>query len=215
MWKPCSVLLLATLLLWNACGPTGSGRREVPLEVPHGYVGRLEIVRDGHLYRFGPFVGYYFRPKTPASLERLQFVVFNERRFYTLDQPLNARLYEGEAVLRVLPKTGWQLHSTANRMQPVFFEDAPAAWLESRPQPQNEYLHFHSGYDAAGAARVGYWLRHVAVAAFTYDMGGRVSPDSPLYHSVQPGVDRNFARIVEFDNGPEDDSIRTKESRKP
>jgi hypothetical protein len=33
----------------------------------------------------------------------------------------------------------------------------------------------------------GYWLRHTAKARFTYDMGGRVSPDSPLHHRVAPG----------------------------
>jgi hypothetical protein len=33
----------------------------------------------------------------------------------------------------------------------------------------------------------GYWLRHTAKARFTYDMGGRVSPDSPLHHRLAPG----------------------------
>lgn len=202
MWRRCSDLLLAAVLLLAACGAPGPGEREVPLTVPHGYVDRLEIIRDGHRYRFGPFVGYYFRPQKPTSLERLDFVVFNERRFYTLDQPANARLYEGSARLQYLPETGFQPPADGDRIQPVFFEDAPTAWLENRPQPHNEYLHFHSGYDAAGAARLGYWLRHVAVADFTYDMGGRVTSQSPLYHRARPGVDRHFARIVEFDRGP-------------
>lgn len=202
MWKRCKYRLLAAVLLLAACSASGPGEREVPLTVPHGYVDRLEIIRDGHRYRFGPFVGYYFRPTTPPHLERLHFVVFNQRRFYTLDQPANARLYEGSARLQSLPETGFQPPAGDDRIQPVFFEDAPAAWLESRPQPQDEYLHFHSCYDAAGAASLGYWLRHVAVSAFTYDMGGRVTSQSPLHHKVRPGVDRHFARIVEFDRGP-------------
>ena len=202
MWKRCSNWLLAAVLLLAACGAPGSDGREIPLTVPHGYVDRLEIIRDGHRYRFGPFVGYYFRPITPTHLERLHFVVFNERRFYTLDQPVNARLYEGSARLQYLPETGFQPPADDDRIQPVFFEEAPTAWLESRPQPQDEYLHFHSCYDAAGAAMLGYWLRHLAVAAFTYDMGGRVTSQSPLHHTVHPGVDRYFARIVEFDRGP-------------
>jgi hypothetical protein len=40
------------------------------------------------------------------------------------------------------------------------------------------------------------------MAAFTYDMGGRVGPDSVLYHKVMPGSDKAFARIIEFDRGP-------------
>ena len=51
----------------------------------------------------------------------------------------------------------------------------------------------------------GYWLRHVAVSEFTYDMGGRVGKESPLYHRVRKGPDRDFAGIVEFDRGPEKD----------
>jgi hypothetical protein len=34
-------------------------------------------------------------------------------------------------------------------------------------------------------------------------MGGRVGKDSPLYHRVSSGPDRDFARIIEFDRGPE------------
>jgi hypothetical protein len=48
----------------------------------------------------------------------------------------------------------------------------------------------------------GYWIRHVAVSEFTYDMGGRVGKKSPLYHRVRKGPDREFARIIEFDRGP-------------
>jgi hypothetical protein len=33
-------------------------------------------------------------------------------------------------------------------------------------------------------------------------MGGRVTSESLLYHRVTKGVDRDFARIVEFDRGP-------------
>jgi hypothetical protein len=89
-----------------------------------------------------------------------------------------------------------------NRINPVSFEQAPPQWLQSRPQPADVYLHFHSCYDARGAVRQGYWLRHVGVAEFTYDMGGRVSIDSILYHRVKKGEDRDFARLIEFDRGP-------------
>jgi len=194
--------MLGLALVLAGCGVSEPDRREVRLQIPRGYVDRLEIIRDGRRYRFGPFVGYYFRPEAPESLARLRFVVFNERSFYTRDQPVNARLYEGDAVLSALPDTGFQIPAGEDRIQPVFFEEAPNLWLESRPQPREEYLHFHSCYDAVGAARLGYWLRHVAAAAFTYDMGGRVKKGSPLHHSVRPGVDRDFARIVEFDRGP-------------
>lgn len=88
-------------------------------------------------------------------------------------------------------------------MEPVFFGEAPEEWKRTRPQPEAEYLHFHSCHDAGGAVRIGYWLRHRAVADFTYDMGGKVREGSPLYHRVVKGVDRDFARIVEFDRGPQ------------
>jgi hypothetical protein len=34
-------------------------------------------------------------------------------------------------------------------------------------------------------------------------MGGRVGADSPLYHAVRPGIDKQFATIMEFDAGPD------------
>jgi hypothetical protein len=64
-------------------------------------------------------------------------------------------------------------------------------------------VHFHSCYNGIGPVLIGYWLRHTAAADFTYDMGGRVAENSPLYHRVQKGVDRDFAKIIEFDKGPQ------------
>jgi hypothetical protein len=167
-------------------------------------VSRLEVVHEGRRYRFGPFVGYYFHPVDPQNLMDLRFVVFNENAFYTLDLPSNAKLFEGRAVFTTLPDAGRDLPDVdaERRINPVFFEEAPPQWLQSRPSPREDYLHFHSCYDARGAVRHGYWLRHVGAAEFTYDMGGRVTAESPLYHRVTQGVDRNFARIVEFDRGP-------------
>ncbi len=175
----------------------------MPLEVPRGFAPRLEVFFEGHLYGFGPFVGYYFRPEDPADLTRLRFACFNERGFYASDAPVNALLYEGEAVLARLPGAGFELPTAGDRIEPVFFPDAPAAWLATRPEPRDQFLHFHSAYDASGPTVVGYWLRHVAARAFTYDMGGRVGPGSPLYHRVSPGPDLSFPSIVEFDRGPE------------
>ena len=176
----------------------------VSLQIPRGYVQVMEIEVDGLRVRVGPFVGYYFRPENPPDPARLRFVCFNERSFYSLDMPENAKLFEGEGILRTLPDTGRPLPRGEDRIQPVFFPDAPDSWLQTRPEPQDEYVHFHSCYDAAGPTRHGYWLRHVATAAFAYDMGGRVGKDSPLFHKVtKPGaVDKDFARIVEFDRGP-------------
>ena len=88
------------------------------------------------------------------------------------------------------------------RIFPVFFNEAPEQWIQIRPDPVDEFVHFHSCYDAAGPVLTGYWIRHRAVAAFTYDMGRRVSEKNPLYHRVTPGIDKDFARIIEFDSGP-------------
>jgi hypothetical protein len=193
------VLLAMLLAGLAACGsepPKG-------LEVPDGYVATLQIPRDGRLYRFGPFVGYYFRPHQVGDLSRLEFICFNEDGFYASDMPVNARLFVGEAVLTRLPEQPDAIPTSGGRIRPVFFDAAPQTWLESRPKPHDEFLHFHSAYDAAGAVPLGYWLRHEGAGRFTYDMGGRVGPDSPLHHRVEPGIDRRFARIVEFDFGPQ------------
>lgn len=201
------VLSLALALLGLlACGgaPDSQGDRSVKLEVPRGYVARLEVVEGERRYRFGPFVGYYFFPADPKNLRHLNFVVYNEDAFYTPELPVNAKLFDGQAVLTTLPDVGRSLPGVdaKDRIHPIFFEQAPQQWLQSRPRPRDEYLHFHSCYDARGAVRHGYWLRHVGVAEFFYDMGGRVSAGSPLFHRVKKGVDRDFARIIEFDRGP-------------
>lgn len=172
--------------------------------VPRGYMARLEQVHDGRMIGFGPFVGYYFRPENPRDLSRLQFVCFNESRFYSSDMPDGAKLYEGTAVRTTLPQADIAIPAT-ERINPVFFPETPEAWRNTRPEPQDDFIHFHSAYDAVGPVRTGYWLYHVAVADFTYDMGGRVEEKSPLYHRVRKGPDRDFARIVEFDRGPRKD----------
>jgi hypothetical protein len=165
-------------------------------------VDRLQIDVGDRVLRFGPFVGYYFRPQTPGDLSRLDFICLNERSFYTRDLPPNTRLFEGQARWQRLPDPGIPVPADNRRIVPVFFSQAPAAWLAARPHPQEAYVHFHSAYDGRGAVRYGYWLRHIALERFTYDMGGRVKPDSSLYHKVEPGPDHDFARIVEFDRGP-------------
>ncbi len=203
-----------TLLLTCACATVLLGCRSDNAEVgsegspdgrvaiPHGYVARLEQVHDGQLIGFGPFVGYYFRPEDPRDLSRLRFVCFNENRFYSSDMPDGAKLYEGTAVLATLPAAEFVI-PIQERINPVYFEEAPEGWRDTRPEPQDEFVHFHSGYSGIGPVLTGYWIRHVTVSPFTYDMGGRVGKESPLYHKVHKGPDRDFARIIEFDRGPE------------
>jgi hypothetical protein len=171
------------------------------IAIPHGYMARLEQVHEGRLIGFGPFVGYYFRPVDPKDLSRLSFVCFNENQFYSSNMPNGAKLYEGTAHLMTLPAADIAIPSQ-DRINPVFFSQAPEAWRNSRPEPQDEFVHFHSGYDTTGPVPTGYWIRHVAVSEFLYDMGGRVGQESPLYHQVRIGPDRDFARIIEFDRGP-------------
>ncbi len=193
--------LVWVIILCTGC-PGPQKDRQTNLEIPRGYVARLDIQLRDRLLGFGPFVGYYFKPVNPPDLTRLSFVCYNENSFYTGDLPENALLFEGDAVLTQLADTGFQVPAE-NRINPVFFSDAPVDWVRDRPEPREEYLHFHSCYDALGPVLTGYWVRHRAQAAFTYDMGGRVGPDSPLYHEVVPGIDTHFARIIEFDTGPE------------
>ncbi len=173
----------------------------LPLDVPRGYTNSIEFEKDGRVLTFGPFVGYYFSPVNLEDLNRLKFICFNERSFYTQDLPENTKLFEGNAVLQTLTQTDFVIPAD-DRINPILFKDAPAEWLENRPEPQNEYLHFHSAYDALGSVLTGYWIRHEGTAEFTYDMGGRVGPESVLYHKVTPGTDTAFAQILEFDKGP-------------
>ncbi len=196
--RACALLLCMSVFLAGCSGQSGG----VALQIPRGYAPILEIDLQGKLLRVGPFVGYYFRPEDPDDLSRLKFVCFNERSFYTLDLPENAKLFEGDAVLATLPETGFSLPRGQDRIHPVFFDQAPAEWLATRPEPPDEFVHFHSCYDSAGPVLHGYWLRHFGTAEFTYDMGGRVSEGSPLYHQVRVGIDKDFPRIVEFDKGP-------------
>lgn len=203
--QSCTGIPLCVALVVLASGGCDPSTPEtVSLEVPRGYMSTLERDWEGRRIAWGPFVGYYFRPQEPPRSNLLHFICFNERQFYTRDLPANARLFEGTAVFAALPEDGSLPGSEADRRRivPVFFEDAPDAWVAARPEPQDEYVHFHSAHDAEGAVRAGYWLRHVGAADFRYDMGGRVEPESPLYHEVHEGSDRGFARIIEFDRGP-------------
>jgi hypothetical protein len=171
------------------------------LTPPRGYYAQLEFIHQGQSLSFGPFIGYYFKPLQGDDVTRLTFVCYNEGQFYTDQLPDDALLYRGEAVLSTLENVRRLPHSD-QRITPLFFSEAPPAWLQQRPAPQEEYLHFHSAYDRSGAVSSGYWLRHEPVTAFSYNMGGRLSEDSPLRHQAKPGDARNFPRIIEFDKGP-------------
>lgn len=176
--------------------------RSVDPNVPRGYQKRLEIQIDDRVLYFGPFVGYYFKPIQVPDFSRLDFLCFNEGSFYTKDLEPNTLLYRGTAVLQLLDDRAQPIPETGQRIVPVFFPDAPDQWIQSRPEPKQGFVHFHSAYNSEGAVHAGFWLSHEAVESFTYDMGGRVGPDSPLHHEVQRGLDVNFARIIEFDHGP-------------
>jgi hypothetical protein len=171
------------------------------LTPPRGYYAQLEVSHRGHRLSFGPFVGYYFKPQQGDDLTRLTFLCYNEGQFYTDQLPDGALLYRGEAVLSTLARVR-PLPRGKQRITPLFFADAPPAWLQQRPAPQEEYLHFHSAHDQSGAVNTGYWLRHEPATAFNYNMGGRLSQDSPLRHNAQPGEAQNFPRTIEFDKGP-------------
>ena len=147
-----------TLLLTCVCAAVMSGCRsgqgtdgssDGVVAVPHGYMARLEQVHDGRMIGFGPFVGYYFRPEDPGDLSRLRFVCFNENRFYSSDMPDGAKLYEGTAVRATLPRADVAI-PTQDRINPVFFQEAPEAWRNTRPEPRDDFVHFHSGYNGAG-----------------------------------------------------------------
>jgi hypothetical protein len=94
------------------------------------------------------------------------------------------------------------LHFGAARIEPVIFDQAPPQWLQSRPAPQDQFVHFHSAYDTNGPSYIGYWLRHQAVSSFSYNIGGRVGEGSPLYHQIEPDAPQRFPHLVEFDAGP-------------
>lgn len=187
----------------TGCG--SSKETSVRLDVPKGYLPVIEIEVNDRILTFGPFVGYYFKPLKSGSFSDIAFVCFNERSFYTRDMPENSLLFKGDAVLTTLPETNDSKFSLtgSRRIYPVFFKTAPLEWLNTRPRPMDAYVHFHSCHDVRGPVLTGYWIRHRAVAAFTYDMGGRVGKDSSLYHRVKPGMDTDFARIIEFDRGPD------------
>jgi hypothetical protein len=205
MMSKYSVLTFVTIIGLIALPPVVRAAPDLSLHPPRGYVERLEIEIGDQLYRFGPFVGYYFKPIEPNNLQRLLFVCYNEDSFYSSDSGAGTLLFSGEARLTQLPVSSSQIPRRSSRIVPVFFAETPKPWLISRPEPQAEFVHFHSLYNARGAAAYGYWLKHRAEASFTYDMGGKVEYSSPLYHQVKPGTDLAFPHIVEFDHGPDHD----------
>lgn len=191
-------LVFTTLIFISGCDSNQA--QTVGLDIPRGYVSTLEIEKNGQLIRFGPFEGYYFKPDAPENFSRLNLVCFNEKSFYTRDLPENSLLFKGEAVMTTLENLDVKKQGE-RRIFPIFFKDAPDQWTRKRPYPIDEFVHFHSCYDAAGPVLTGYWIRHRGVVAFTYDMGQRVNKKSLLYHRVTPGIDKDFARIIEFDRG--------------
>jgi len=173
------------------------------VDTPRGFYTQLEFIYQGQRLSFGPFVGYYFRPENGADLTRLTFRCYNERQFYSDQLPADALLFTGDAVLSTLPRVR-ALPQGPARIEPTFFADAPPQWLQTRPEPQQEFVHFHSAYDFNGPSYTGYWLRHQPATRFSYNMGGRISEDSPLYHQAVPGEAQRFPHIIEFDAGPAD-----------
>ncbi len=194
------ILLVALCLLLTACQERSTSG-STP-QVPRGYYAQLELVHAGKQLSFGPFVGYYFKPLQHDDLTQLQFICFNERGFYTDELSDGELLFTGKAILTTLPDSHPKAEPS-QRINPVFFADAPQEWLATRPEPKEQYVHFHSAYDSLGATFTGYWLRHHPERSFTYNMGGRVAADSPLFHQASPDQPQNFPRIVEFDFGPD------------
>lgn len=201
------LLLVAACLLLTAtaCSDAEAPRpsASVELEVPRGYQSVVRVERGGQIAWFGPFMGYYFRPESPGDLSKLDFVCFNEEGFYSSDMPVNAQLFKGKARLVRLPGRRSDQPQPIGRITPVSFSEAPQEWLDTRPQPSDAFVHFHSLHDGRGARMDGYWVAHEAVASFTYDMGGRVDQSSMLYHEVKSGHDPDFAHLLEFDQGPD------------
>jgi len=173
---------------------------EAAQDIPRGFYPRLEISHAGRTLMFGPFVGYYFKPISGADTSRLEFVCYNERQFYTDELPADTLLFKGEAVLTTLPEVK-AIPASGQRITPIFASEAPDAWLKTRPEPQENFRHFHSTYNRNGATYTGYWLKHDAVESFTYNMGGRLSAESPLYHQARPENQADFPAIIEFDRG--------------
>ena len=118
-----ALVLFVCFMFWiggSGCAPTGTDA--ISLSVPRGYVSIIELDMDGRRVGFGPFVGYYFKPKEPGDLTRLAFICFNEQSFYTRDMPENAKLFEGEAVFTRLPEADMDLPSE-HRINPRFFSE--------------------------------------------------------------------------------------------
>lgn len=193
---------LLLCLLLSALPATAA--TESRLATPRGYYRQLEFIYHGQQLSFGPFVGYFFKPQNGDDLTRLDVLCYNERQFYTDQLPTDSLLFKGEALLATLARVR-AIPPATQRITPIFFDQAPPQWLQSRPAPQEQFLHFHSAYDRNSAVYTGYWLRHQPVSAFTYNMGGRVGKDSPLYHQAEPGAPERFPRIIEFDAGPRSD----------
>lgn len=166
---------------------------------PPGWSRTIAVQRAGGELAFGPIDGHYWRRTGSDTVCGLHY---NAGRGTASQAPDGRLLYFVEGRLAHLPIPVDQVPQPVGDQRVVqqLTGDVPRTWLGA-PMPPG-FVYWHGTYDvkARRATATGFWLRHIAVRSFTFDMGG--DRGYPFTHRVTPGVDMHFAPKLNFDVGP-------------
>lgn len=201
------VLIAAALVLSRGIGgpPSAceawarSAPRYDPRRAPEGWNRTLAFSYEGDELRFGGIHGHYWRWLDQEE-GRICGLHYNTDKVHASGVDDGRLLYavEGRLVRLPIPEDQVPQPAEEGAVLQVLTGDVPLIWL-GEPQPPG-YVYWHSAYTEQNrASAVGFWLKHTALIAFTFDMGGE--PGYPFTRDVKPGVDLAYAPKLNFDRG--------------
>jgi len=170
-----------------------------PRTPPEGWQRIVAFTYEGELLRFGGIHGHYWRWLDPEE-GRICGLHYNTDKVHASGVADGRLLYAVEGYLVRLPIPEGQVPQPEQEgvVLQLLTGDVPLAWL-GEPRPPG-YVYWHGAYTEENrASSVGFWLKHTALIAFTFDMGGE--PGYPFVHEVKPGVDLAYPPKLNFDRG--------------
>jgi len=170
-----------------------------PRSAPEGWSRILTFTYEGETLRFGGIHGHYWR-WLDEDEGRICGLHYNTDKIHASGVDDGRLLYAVEGRLVRLPIPDDQVPQPVEEeaVLQLLTGDVPLTWL-GEPRPPG-YVYWHGAYTEQNrASAVGFWLKHTALIAFTFDMGGE--PGYPFTHDVKPGVDLLYAPKLNFDRG--------------
>lgn len=184
----------ASCVSWARSAPAYDPRRE-----PEGWSRILTVPYEGETLRFGGIHGHYWR-WLDRDEGRICGLHYNTDKIHATGVDDGRLLYAVEGYLVRLPIPEEQVPQPEQEaaVLQLLTGDVPLTWL-GEPRAAG-YVYWHGTYTEQNrASAVGFWLKHTALIAFTFDMGGE--PGYPFTHDVKPGVDLQYAPKLNFDRG--------------